>query len=205
MISYREELKRKAIHLSSFWMVAAILLLERKVALFIFVALALVTLFSEMACIRKVPVITPLYRFLFGGMLREEQQNSRFLISRGFHVLAAAALVTLLFFRLPAAIGMAVMLGGDTAAALVGRKWGKHKLVNGKSWEGAAAFFLAGFLLTEALLFLCGAADVKTTLFAAFAVLLGDAAELLEKNLHIDDNFSIALVSGGVMQLALMF
>ncbi len=205
MISYREELKRKAIHLSSFWMVAAILLLDKWLAFAIFAILALVTLLSEMAYIRKIPVITPLYGFLFGGMLREEQKNSRFLISRGFHVLAAAALNTLFFASVPAAAGMAVMLGGDTAAALIGRKWGRHKMVNGKSFEGFAGFFITGLLLILLLLNIYGIFSLKSTGFAVAAVLAGDLAELFEKNLHIDDNFSIALVVGGIMQLSLLF
>ena len=120
-------------------------------------------------------------------------------------VLAAAALNTLFFASVPAAAGMAVMLGGDTAAALIGRKWGRHKMVNGKSFEGFAGFFITGLLLILLLLNIYGIFSLKSTGFAVAAVLAGDLAELFEKNLHIDDNFSIALVVGGIMQLSLLF
>ena len=43
---------------------------------------------------------------------------------------------------------LAVLLTADAAAALIGRKFGKHKLVNGKSLEGTLAFILTGIAVS---------------------------------------------------------
>ena len=50
--------------------------------------------------------------------------------------------VTFLFPKEAAATALTVMFLGDTAAALFGRKYGKHKINDGKkSVEGSLAFF----------------------------------------------------------------
>jgi dolichol kinase len=58
----------------------------------------------------------------------------------GATAMAIAYLLALLFF--PRVVAVAAMLYnglGDTAAAVVGRRWGLHRTRWGKSWEGAAA------------------------------------------------------------------
>ncbi len=71
-------------------------------------------------------------------------------------------------------IGFLGMGWGDGLAALVGNKWGKHKLGSSKSLEGAAAFFITvtviSFLFTQNILLsvvcgLTGAAFELTTPF----------------------------------------
>ena len=92
------------------------------------------------------------------------------------------------------------MLLGDTAAALVGRRFGRHKTVNGKSWEGVIAFVIAGWLGCALFLWISGMPQIFY-LWAVAAVIPAAAAELFEKQLHFDDNFSIPLVTGMVLSI----
>ena len=136
-------------------------------------------------------------------MLRKEPVPGKLIISGGPYVLAAAALSLLCFPPLFAGCGMAVMLTGDTAAALIGRRYGKHKLVNGKSFEGVLAFVLTGCLVIFAVLAAYGIGDRSLWYAVLPAVTAGCLVELFEKQLKLDDNFSIPLAVALVLFLAL--
>lgn len=202
-ISYFQEVLRKLIHLSSLWMVAAIILCGEEYRLWLaglFGIAWILNILLEHAVACRVPYITPLYYFFFKRMLRKTPQSSDWVISGGPPVWGAAFISTLLFPTQAAATALAVMLIADTCAALVGRRFGKHK-VNGKSVEGCIAFVIGG----------CAAAAVVGLFFAPLSlaamgcifggILAGMLAELFEKQLHVDDNFSIPLLVGAAMLL----
>ncbi len=199
-ISYWEEIKRKGVHLSSLWMVAATLLLgERQwISCLIFGALLLLTLVSEHDYANNGKYLGRLYGKLFGKMLRDDVKPGQWIVSGGAPVLAAALLMNLLFTPLIAAGAMSVMLTGDAAAALIGRKFGKHKAVNGKSWEGFISFILVGYGALSVVFFL-KSVPAKFYLWGIAAVVLAALAELFQKQLKVDDNFSIPLCVGAVL------
>ena len=201
-ISYKEEIKRKLVHLSSLWMAAATLLLPRWGSCLLFFLLLVLTLLAEHDYANGGPwYLGRLYGKIFGKMLRNEVKPGQWIVSGGAPVLAAALLVNVLFPPFIAASALAVMLTGDAAAALIGRRFGKHRTVNGKSWEGFAAFVIVGFAALAAVLAVVG-------LFPAFwlwgllGVLLAALAELFQKQLKVDDNFSIPLCVGAVLYVA---
>ena len=205
-ISYFEEIKRKLVHLSSLWMVAATLLLpgcHRYAAAVIFAALLLLTLVSEHDYANGGKYLGKLYGKLFGKMLRAEVKPGQWIVSGGAPVLAAALAVNIIFPPLIAAVALTVMLTGDAAAALVGRKFGRHKTVNGKSLEGFASFIIAGFAASAAVLAMTGAGG-RFYIFTLAGVILAAVAELFQKQLKVDDNFSIPLCVGIVLSLALL-
>lgn len=203
-ISYQNELRRKLIHLSSLWMVAAMCLIPRWPLALAFFIMLIFNLILERARACEIPVLTPLYDFFFGRMLRFKPERHHWIISGGPYVFASALLCVVLFPPPAAACAMAVMLLGDTAAALIGRKFGRHKTVNGKSWEGIAAFLVAGFLGSALVLYLSGAGAIFY-LLSLIGVFPAAAVELFEKQLKIDDNFSIPLAMGTVLSLPLWF
>ena len=205
-ISYLEEIKRKGVHLSSLWMVAATLLLGRYqwISCLLFGALLLLTLVSEHDYANGGKYLGRLYGQLFGRMLRNEVKPGQWIVSGGAPVLAAALLVNLLFVPFIAAAAMAVMLTGDAAAALIGRKFGKHKTVNGKSWEGFFAFIIVGYGAMAAVLAIVGAQE-RYFLWGIGGVILAAVAELFQKQLKVDDNFSIPLCSGAVLFVCSLF
>lgn len=200
-ITYFEEIKRKLVHLSSLWMVAATLLIPRGWVCLLFLLLLLITLISEYDYARGGRYLGKLYGRLFGKMLRNEVKPGQWIVSGGAPVLAAALMVNILFPPFIAAGALAVMLTGDAAAALIGRKFGKHKTVNGKSWEGFASFVITGYIALAAVLFITGVPCIFY-FWGAAGVILAAVAELFQKQLKIDDNFSIPLCAGAVMYLA---
>ena len=204
-ISYLEEVKRKCVHLSSLWMVAATLLFPyffpeygRWISCGVFAALLLLTLFSEHDYANNGRYLGRLYGILFGKMLRKEVHPGMWIVSGGAFVLAAALLVNLLFVPMIAAPSLAVMLTADAAAALVGRKFGRHKAPNNKSWEGVIAFVIVGYGALAAVLAIASAHG-GFYVAGIVAVLLAAVAELFEKQLRLDDNFSIPLCVGLVL------
>ena len=88
-------------------------------------------------------------------------------------------------------------------AALVGRRFGRIRLLNGRSLEGTLAFVVAATLATFTLFMVFHASmglGVALGLAVAAAV-FGAVAELV--SLRVDDNFSIPLsAAAGVALLA---
>lgn len=205
-ISYWEEIKRKGVHLSSLWMVAATLLLGKMqwISCLLFGALLVLTLVSEHDYANNGKYLGRLYGKLFGKMLRDDVKPGQWIVSGGAPVLAAALLMNLLFLPLIAAGALAVMLTGDAAAALIGRKFGKHKTVNGKSWEGFFSFILVGYGALAVVFALTGVSG-KFYFWGIAAVILAAVAELFQKQLKVDDNFSIPLCVGCVLFLCCRF
>ena len=194
-IPYSQEVRRKLVHLSSLWMAAALLLLPRIFCVILFGVMTVLTVLVEYAYYRKVPVITPCYGFFFGRMLRDYGEG-KFHLSGGAPVLAAACVSALLFKDPYSALAMATMLLADTAAALIGRRFGKHRFPNGKSLEGCLAFFATGALVMTAGFF--AFAYPPCVLAGGLLGIVGATLlELFNCELHLDDNFTIPLAAGG--------
>ncbi len=202
-ISFGREIIRKTVHLSSLWMVALIYFWPfGKIFLFYFFTVCFIlNIMCEYAYSCKVPVITQIYGFFFRNMLRKQPERGTWIVSGSPPVFAAAALCSLCFPRFIAACALGVMLVADTAAALIGRRFGKRKLNGSKTLEGSLAFFFAGFLFTLPLL--AGAEEWYPAMISASAggVLLACLAELFRDQLKLDDNLSIPLFCGGFMTL----
>ena len=197
-ISYFQEILRKLIHLSSLWMVAAIMLARDEYRLILAVIFGIswiLNILLEHAVACKVPYITPLYYFFFKKMLRKTPEPTDWVISGGPPVWGAAFISTLLFPTQAAATALAVMLIADTCAALIGRLFGKHK-INGKSIEGCIAFTLGGAAAFAVIALFYPAPTLTAIICATVGIILAMLAELFEKQIHVDDNFSIPLIIG---------
>lgn len=202
-ITYGQECLRKLVHLSSLWMVAAIYFLSKSQALWIFGILFAGNILIEYGYFKGWAFCGLVYGKFFGKMLRSKETNGRFHLSGAPYVLAAAFVSRFLFSKEIAMISLAVMLIGDTAAALVGRKFGKHKINNGsKSIEGALAFFIfsAAVLWGFKLFFLLPIHVFWVGLIGIFMAMI---AEIYEKQLRLDDNFSIPLCVGLALTVVL--
>lgn len=201
-ITYTQEILRKLIHLSSLWMVASLALLPRAVNTCLFAALLVFQIAIEYGHHKKWPLLTATYGRFFGNMLRESEKGRQFRLSGAPYVLAAALMVTLLFEKTIAMVALSTMLIGDTCAALVGRRFGRHKINNGsKSIEGAAAFWLSS---TAVLAFFVFTFRQPTTfaIMGLIGITLAMLAEIYEKQVRMDDNFSIPLAMGISLSLA---
>jgi len=131
----------------------------------------------------------------FGSLLRKhehDETNKR--LSGATHVLISASICVLIFPKLITITAFAILIISDSAAALVGRRFGRKKFL-GKSIEGSAAFFLS------ALVVIAATPKISTSageyLIAAFAAGVGTVIEALPVN--IDDNLSIPISIGAMM------
>lgn len=116
----------------------------------------------------------------------------------------ATALTVLAFIGDPLIISVAVTVLGfaDPAAGFIGRKWGRVKLVNGRSLEGTTTFFVVGTAVAFAVAAGLHGLPLLTALaIAAAAALPAALAELFSRVL--DDNFTVPLAAAGGAWLAL--
>jgi dolichol kinase len=201
-ISYTQEVLRKLIHLSSLWMVLSLGLLPRSWNVCLFAALLLILVFIEYGYYRKWPFFTATYGRFFGRMLRENETGQHFRLSGAPYVMAAALMVSLLFERSISMVALSTMLIGDTCAALIGRKFGRHKINEGtKSIEGALAFWISSVLVLAFFVKLYQHPPAFA-MMGVFGVSVAMVAEIYEKQIKMDDNFSIPLVMGIALSLA---
>ncbi|MCM1128310.1 MAG: SEC59/DGK1/VTE5 family protein [Alistipes senegalensis] len=201
-ITYTQEILRKLIHLSSLWMVASLGYFPRAWNTCLFAALLILQLAIEYGYYKKWPLITGLYGRFFGNMLRESEKGQQFRPSGAPYVLAAALMVTLLFEKTIAMVALSTMLVGDTCAALIGRRFGRHKINNGsKSIEGAAAFWLSSAAVLAFFTIACERPPAFAIMGIA-GITLAMLAEIYEKQVRMDDNFSIPLAMGISLSLA---
>ncbi len=195
-IPYTQEVLRKSIHLSSLWMVAAMGFLPRLVNIVLFAVLLAGCIITEYGNHKGWKLFTMTYGALFNRMLREKEKQAAFRLSGAPYLIGAALMCVVLFPMVIAMTGFAVMLIGDTVAALIGRRFGRHPINAGaKSLEGSIAFCIAGFLIVL-FFFFCYAQPVMFLISGGIGVVAAALAEAYENRIHLDDNFSIPLAVG---------
>ncbi len=117
----------------------------------------------------------------------------------------ATALVLLSLTQSPVLCVTAVAVLGfaDPLAGLVGRRFGRVRLVNGRSLEGSLTFVVVGAITARAAMLLAdpGVGSGALWITAIAAAIAGGAAELLSR--RVDDNFSIPLAAASVAALLL--
>ena len=198
-IPYRQDVLRKMLHLSSIWMPAALFYLPRLFNVIMFGTFAVLTVLIEIAVFRNVPFVTPLYKALFGKMARETSKPGQFRFSGAPPMYASACLTALCFSPRVASCAFAILILSDTAAALIGRKWGRHRFSNGKSLEGSLAFLLVGWIIATCY---CLVGDLPHAVLAVWlgGVAVSCVAEFFNEQIRMDDNFTIPLMFGAVAE-----
>jgi dolichol kinase len=192
--SYGTEIIRKGIHLFSLSIPVVYYFIPKSTALAILIPLTLAFGLSDIGRL-FVPSIGRIYNTYFGFLLRSHEQNDRGRRLNGAtYVLLAATLLIFFFPKVIAITAIAVLIISDTSAALIGRRYGKHRFI-GKSLEGAAAFFLSGLLVVA----LAPKVDYLPAeyMIGAAAAFLGAVVEA--SAIGLDDNLSIPLTVGTVM------
>jgi dolichol kinase len=103
----------------------------------------------------------------------------------------ATALVILAMSATPLVCGVAVAIltFADPAAALIGRRWGRTKLVHGRSLEGSGAFFVVGTTAALTVGLLGGLPLLPAAVVGACAAFVACLAELFSH--RVDDNLTV--------------
>ena len=109
---------------------------------------------------------------------------------------AIAVLLTILAVpKLAALIAIYTLAIGDPLAAVVGIRFGRHRITHNRSLEGTLAFFAATVAIAVAVL--RWGTDSSTGMIAAAALGIGAVAMLLELiPVRVDDNLTIPIVVG---------
>ncbi len=98
----------------------------------------------------------------------------------------------------------------DTGAYLIGRRWGKHKMIHrvspGKSWEGSAAGIFSGLLVGVIYVIVSGSYINNPALFYCVAVMtvtfsiIGDLMEsMVKRNAGVKDSGQLLPGHGGIL------
>jgi len=167
-------------------------LLGRERALWTYTLLAGAVLLVDISRL-KVPAFNRFFFDHFGSFLRENERER--LTGTAPYILGIG--LSLLFYRSDIATAAVCFLAvGDVAATTVGERYGRTKIIGQKSLEGTLAFVAAasaaGFLLNLAGVHLMHGLVMAGVITAA-------ATELLP--LPLNDNLTVPLASGGVMEL----
>lgn len=109
--------------------------------------------------------------------------------------LIALTIMTALMSRHAVAVGVLVLAIGDPAAAFIGKRYGRAKVIGNKSWAGLGGFIGAAALSVGVLLRIAvPELEWTTTLaVAALAATVGGLVEVICQDL--EDNFAIPILA----------
>ena len=193
--SFRKELLRKAIHLSSLWIPAAIYFMPKIVLIPILLIILTGNILLEYGNFKRYPWARKSFGVLFFRTLRhKETSREHFQFTGAIYVLVSSLLCLCLFEKTVAAIALTVMLISDSFAALVGRSIGKIKIYKNKTLEGTLAFFISALSIN--LLFFNLHSFSYTSIIACIIATL---AEVYEDKIEIDDNLSVPLLTAIIL------
>jgi dolichol kinase len=141
-------------------------------------------------------------RLLMGVFKHVAHEHERHRINSSTWYTTALLLIALTMSPMACTAALLVLGLGDPAAGLVGRRFGRIRLANGKSLEGALAFVAAGALAAGVALALYypTLSPLSVLILALASAVAGALAELFFT--RVDDNFSIPLAAGAGCSLA---
>ena len=188
-ISIKDEFLRKSIHLSNsgiafllfFWN-------QESVLAFVFIVTILMIGLDLLRIYNSN--INKIYHSFLGGITREFEKNR---LTGASYVMLASLIVLLFFDKYTCIAALLIMSYSDTAAALIGRLYGKTRIFD-KTLEGSFAFFTVSFLI---ILFLYPQIDFLFSFIAIIVVTLVELFSLFK----IDDNLSVPVVAAIIISL----
>jgi len=192
---HNSEFLRKLLHLSNLVIPFTYLFyFDSKVeALIILLPITLFALLIEYLRISSISVKNIFDKYLF-SMLRNHEKSGKY--TGATWVFISSTLSIGIFPKDIAVISLIYMSIGDTAAGLIGRKFGRIKIYN-KTLEGA----LAGFIVCLIVGLMIDLNLSKT--LVAIGALSAAIIELMP--ISIDDNLRIPLFTGTVMYVMSIF
>ncbi len=133
--------------------------------------------------------------------IAHEQERER--VNSATWYMTALVLLALTGSPILCVTGVAVLGLADPMAGLVGRRFGRVRLVNGRSLEGSLTFVGVGTLAARGAMMLVDAPAPSGALWltAAAAGLAGAIAELVSR--RVDDNLSVPMAAAGTAALVL--
>jgi len=194
-IQYRDELVRKLIHLFSLSIPIIYYFISRREGIIILSVMTFISLLAE-ALRYYAPSFNIFFTSVFGFLLRKHEVDSkRKNLTGATYVFISALICIIIFPKLIFITAFSILIISDIMAALIGRRYGKHKFL-AKSLEGTLAFFVSAILvvfLTPKFLGL-----PEEYVIAIIAAAVGAIAENISFG-FADDNLSVPLSVGLTM------
>jgi dolichol kinase len=194
-INYRDELVRKLIHLFSLSIPVIYYFIPQKDAIII---LSILTFFALLLDLSRYfyPSIAKVFYSIFGFMLRKHEVDlKKKNLNGATYVLISALLCVIIFPKIFFITGFSILIISDSMAALVGRKYGRHKFLS-KSLEGTLAFFISASIVVLFTPKVEGL--ISEYLIGIFSAFVGAIVENISFG-FADDNLSIPLSIGLTM------
>ncbi len=192
--SYAAELVRKGIHLSSLSIPILYYYVSKETALSILIPVTVIFLLTDVARLFHGRA-GQIFMQVFGFLLRPHERHDRGRrLTGASYVLLSATASVLIFPKVIVITAFAILIVSDSAAALIGRKFGRHPFLK-KSAEGSTAFFVTALIIiavTPKIAYV-----PAEYLIGAFAALIGAVVEAV--SIGIDDNVSIPFSIGVTM------
>jgi dolichol kinase len=187
------EINRKLLHLSSLWIPVIGFMLPFDSALILFLTIGIAVLSIDAG--RLIP--GKISKLSFGVIkifkLSDLYRKSEHLKLSGASYMLFSTIISFLIF--PGDIffiSLTILIICDSLAAIIGVKYGNHKIYDNKSWEGVIAFFISALILS-----ICFSIHFKhpiiNAIIASFVATIG---ETFASKLGLDDNLVIPLVFG---------
>lgn len=178
----RKEILRKLFHLYQLPMIIGYIGLRyyfsERIAVFaIVVVLVIVLEYEFLRLDLNIKVPDP-----FGIMRPHEKKSVSGML---FMVLSTIVVFTVFDFRI-ALTAILITVFGDLASALVGIKYGKHKIKTGKTWEGFAAGLVTNLIVASIFLWEFPLIILAMALVASFVEFL---------TYKLDDNLTVPISS----------
>ena len=196
-INYRDELVRKLIHLCSLSIPIIYYFIPQSTAIIILSILTIVAVALDVSR-HFFPAVGKLFYMIFGFLLRKHEKDGRKKNLNGAtYVFISALLGVIIFPKVLFLTAFPILIISDSTAALIGRKFGKHKLF-AKSLEGTLAFFMSASIVV---LF---TPKLNGSIIEYFIGILAAAIGAIVENIsfgYADDNLSIPIAVGFSMWL----
>lgn len=184
--TYGGEIKRKFFHLSSLSIPILYTWVPKEIAVVALLAATLVFFGIDMLRFYSVR-FRKVFHILTDSVIREKEHHS---FTGSTWILLGSTLCVAVFPKAIAQAAVTFIVIGDIAAALIGRKWGRHRIFGGKSLEGTVAFavstIIAGFCIPG-----------LTPQMIIPGAVLGAVVEVAP--IPLDDNFTVPIAVGLLM------
>lgn len=190
-ISIRAEIKRKLIHLSSLWIPFIYLFLDKVAMIYAVGSVALIALSIESLRTRSKK-FNSLFIKAFKQILRKDELNISQQMTGAGYFMFASFLTIFIFSKEIAIISLLILIICDTFASIVGRLWGRDKILN-KSFQGFLAFLICGIIIVSISDYYFFLYNIPMLLSGYSALFIVATLELFSSKLKMNDNFIIPL------------
>lgn len=190
-ISISAELVRKGIHLCALTIPVGYSLMPFLPAILAVSAAAGISILLDIARFRGWR-LWKIVAVILTPIIRDHEFKGSFIGAS--YILTTSAVTIALFPKTIAVAAIVFIIIGDTAAAIIGRLLGRHRLIGKKTIEGSLACLVSLILVS----FLIPGLPLVAGLAGALAATLAEAFSG-----KIDDNLTVPIISGLVMLLVM--